>query len=288
MTAEASTFWIDTSKVRLQIQGQVIDESLRKTKYRGMFHAITKVSHEEGFRALYSGIKPALLRQGTYGTINIGLYHGFKGILSSDSSKENLGKNIICGMLAGAISSSICNPTDVLKVRLQAHTITSTKESMFDAFKDIWQVEGLKGLYRGVGPTAQRATIVTSVELPVYDSCKRMLMDTGFLSDTELTHFLSSFVAGLSAATASTPVDVIKTRMMNQLTVCPNSEEYSKLYKSSWDCLARTVKTEGLLALYKGYVPTLFRMTPWNIVFFMSFEQYKRLANKIGALTMQV
>lgn len=283
MTAETSTFWIDTSKVRLQIQGQVIEESLRKTKYNGMCHVITKVSQEEGFLALYNGIKPALLRQGTYGTINIGLYNGFKSILSFDTSKENLGTNILCGMLAGAISSSICNPTDVLKVRLQAHTIETTKETMTmcAAFKNIWQIEGFRGLYRGVWPTAQRATIITSVALPAYDSSKKMLIDLDCMNNTEITHFVSSLVAGVSMATASTPIDTMKTRMMNQITVPANSKANSKLYKGTLDCLLRTVKSEGLLALYKGYIPTLFRTIPFNIVFFMTYEQYKRLANKI-------
>ena len=63
MTAEACTFPIDTTKIRLQIQGQLADGA-KNTKYRGMSHAIVKIMRNEGFRALYNGIKPALLRQG--------------------------------------------------------------------------------------------------------------------------------------------------------------------------------------------------------------------------------
>ena len=278
MTAETSTFGIDTVKIRLQIQGQVIDEFLKKVKYKGMFHAFWKITREEGFLALYSGLKPALLRQGMYGGLNIGLYHGFKRMMSADVHQETLGRNILAGAMAGSISSSICTPTDVLKVRLQAHTIASTKERMFAAFGDIYRTEGLGGLFRGIVPTATRATIVTSVELPGYDFAKRCILDSELLCDNELTYFISSGFAGICAALASTPVDTIKTRMMNQVTVCSETGEIAKLYKGTWDCFIRTWRTEGPFALYKGLVPTCCRMIPWNIVFFISLEEYKKIA----------
>ena len=278
MTAETATFGVDTVKIRLQIQGQVIDESLRKLKYRGTLHAFWKITREEGFLALYSGLKPALFRQGVYGGLNIGLYHAFKHTLSGDAKDETLGRNLLAGAMAGSLSSTLCTPTDVLKVRLQAHTITSTKERMFAAFGDIYRTEGLRGLYRGVVPTATRATIVTSVELPGYDFAKRCILDYDLLCDNEITYFISSAFAGICAALASTPVDTIKTRMMNQVTVCSETGEIAKLYKGSMDCFVRTWKTEGPLALYKGLVPTCCRMIPWNIVFFISLEEYKKIA----------
>lgn len=51
----AGTFPIDTTKTRLQIQGQKIDQSFSQLRYRGMTDAFVKISREEGLRALYSG-----------------------------------------------------------------------------------------------------------------------------------------------------------------------------------------------------------------------------------------
>lgn len=39
----------------------------------------------------------------------------------------------------------------------------------------------------------------------------------------------------------------------------------------------QTVRTEGFLALYKGFVPTWLRMGPWNVIFFLTYEQLKHL-----------
>lgn len=49
------TFPIDTTKTRLQIQGQKLDGRYSAVRYNGMFHALVRISREEGVRALYFG-----------------------------------------------------------------------------------------------------------------------------------------------------------------------------------------------------------------------------------------
>lgn len=51
----AGTFPIDTTKTRLQIQGQKIDQFHMELKYRGMTDAFIKIFKQEGMKALYSG-----------------------------------------------------------------------------------------------------------------------------------------------------------------------------------------------------------------------------------------
>ncbi|WAR28115.1 UCP5-like protein [Mya arenaria] len=164
VTAECGTFPIDTTKTRLQIQGQRIDAKLSQVKYNGMIHALLRIFKEE--------------------------------------------VNVFCGIVAGIVSSSFANPTDV---RMQARSSLSGKETMVRAFHDIFRQEGVRGLWRGVGPTAQRAAIVVGVELPAYDMIKKYIINHHIMGDTKETHFVSSFTAGLAGAIASTPVDVVKS-----------------------------------------------------------------------------
>ena len=51
----SGTFPIDTTKTRLQIQGQKLDGRFTTVRYNGMFHALSRITREEGVRALYSG-----------------------------------------------------------------------------------------------------------------------------------------------------------------------------------------------------------------------------------------
>ncbi|XP_061654113.1 kidney mitochondrial carrier protein 1-like isoform X4 [Phyllopteryx taeniolatus] len=268
VTAECGTFPIDLAKTRLQVQGQVGDSKYREIRYRGMLHAIVRIAREEGVRALYSGIAPATLRQASYGTIKIGTYQSLKRLLAERPQDETLATNVLCGVLAGVVSSSIANPTDVLKIRMQAQGRV-IRGSMMGNFISIYQQEGTRGLWKGVSLTAQRAAIVVGVELPVYDITKKRLILSGHMGDNAYTHFLSSFVCGLAGALASNPVDVVRTRMMNQ--------RGAALYQGTLDCVLRTWRSEGLVALYKGFFPNWLRLGPWNIIFFLTYEQLKKI-----------
>ncbi|XP_043853131.1 kidney mitochondrial carrier protein 1 isoform X2 [Dromiciops gliroides] len=241
ITAECGTFPIDLTKTRLQIQGQTNDAKFKEIRYRGMLHALVRICREEGLKALYSGIAPAMLRQASYGTIKIGIYQSLKRMFADRPEDETLLLNVVCGILSGVISSSIANPTDVLK---------------------------------GVSLTAQRAAIVVGVELPVYDITKKHLILSGLMGDTVSTHFLSSFTCGLAGALASNPIDVVRTRMMNQKALQDGTHSG---YKSTLDCFLQTWKSEGFFALYKGFWPNWLRLGPWNIIFFVTYEQLKKL-----------
>ncbi|XP_032729888.1 kidney mitochondrial carrier protein 1 isoform X3 [Lontra canadensis] len=241
ITAECGTFPIDLTKTRLQIQGQTNDANFKEIRYRGMLHALVRIGKEEGLKALYSGIAPAMLRQASYGTIKIGTYQSLKRLFVEHQEDETLLINVVCGILSGVISSTIANPTDVLK---------------------------------GVSLTAQRAAIVVGVELPVYDLTKKHLILSGLMGDTVYTHFLSSFTCGLAGALASNPVDVVRTRMMNQRVLRDGT---CSGYTGTLDCLLQTWKNEGFFALYKGFWPNWLRLGPWNIIFFVTYEQLKKL-----------
>lgn len=230
-----------------------------------------QIYRQEGLRALYSGIAPAILRQSVYGTLKFGSYYSLKSVIVShfyegDTSVENTYINISCAALAGAFSSAIANPTDVLKVRMQAQGKGATQMPLYKCFYEIYHLEGFRGLYRGVMPTSQRAMTIAAVELPVYDFCKDYLLDT--VGDRPVNHFISSFIASLLAAIASCPIDVIRTRLMNQrkilrtygtTTSVATAAQSTVYFTNSLECLTSIVRNEGALALYKGEMMSLLK-----------------------------
>lgn len=52
------------------------------------------------------------------------------------------------------------------------------------------------------------------------------------------------------------------------------------LYAGIFDCLAKTVKTEGFLAIYKGFLPHLARILPHTILTLSLAEQTNKLMKK--------
>lgn len=82
---------------------------------------------------------------------------------------------------------------------------------------------------------------------------------------------IGSLISGLVSAVVSTPMDVVKTRLMNQ-------PAKATLYTGMLDCAVKTVRGEGLMALYKGFMPAYARLAPWQLVFFLSFETLNKAA----------
>ena len=53
------------------------------------------------------------------------------------------------------------------------------------------------------------------------------------------------------------------------------------LYKGVFDCLMKTVRTEGFFAIYKGFLPHLARILPHTILTLSLAEQTNKLMKKI-------
>lgn len=97
---------------------------------------------------LLSRISSAILRQATYGTIKFGTYYSLKkAVTDAWATGDLVTINIICAALAGAISSAMANPTDVVKVRMQVSG-NEKNMSLLNCFRDVHRHEGIRGLWR--------------------------------------------------------------------------------------------------------------------------------------------
>ena len=119
----------------------------------------------------------------------------------------------------------------------------------------------------------QRAAILTAAQIPSYDHTKHTLKNHGLMHEGLRLHIVSSMIAGFVTAFVTSPVDVVKTRVMNQRI----KGEGVVLYKSTIDCIAKTIRSEGIFGLYKGFIPNWMRIGPHTIITFLIFEQLRRL-----------
>lgn len=238
-----------------------------------------KIFQTEGVAALFSGVSATVLRQCLYSTTRMGLYEIFKKKWSDPNSGTlPLGRKIAAGLLAGGIGAAVGNPADVAMVRMQADGRLPPSErrnykSVFDAIIRMSKQEGITSLWRGSSLTVNRAMIVTASQLASYDQFKEMILGKGLMKDGLGTHVTASFAAGFVASVASNPVDVIKTRVMNMKAEPGTAPPYS----GALDCAIKTVRAEGPLALYKGFVPTISRQGPFTVVLFVTLEQVRKL-----------
>ncbi|ELR12925.1 mitochondrial carrier protein [Acanthamoeba castellanii str. Neff] len=182
---------IDVVKVRLQLRGE-LGGAAAQSKVGFLSHLL----RTEGLSAFYKGLSASLMREASYSTIRMGGYEVCKTQLgATDPATTPLWKKIVAGGIAGATGAAIANPTDLVKVRLQADTGSHATggpryKSTLHAFKEVYRTEGWAGLYRGVGPTTQRAALLTAAQLSSYDHAKQALLRLGVVREDNLyAHF---------------------------------------------------------------------------------------------------
>ncbi|KAE8300291.1 Mitochondrial uncoupling protein 2 [Larimichthys crocea] len=267
--ADIVTFPLDTAKVRLQIQGE--KTAVGGIRYRGVFGTITTMIRTEGPRSLYNGLVAGLQRQLCFASIRIGLYDNVKSFYTGGKDNANVFIRILAGCTTGAMAVSFAQPTDVVKVRFQAQMnldgVARRYTGTMQAYRHIFQNEGLRGLWKGTLPNITRNALVNCTELVTYDLIKEAILRHNLLSDNLPCHFVSAFGAGFVTTVIASPVDVVKTRYMNS----PPGQ-----YKSAINCAWTMMTKEGPTAFYKGFVPSFLRLGSWNVVMFVSFEQIKR------------
>jgi solute carrier family 25 uncoupling protein 27 len=276
--AETVTYPLDLTKTRLQIQGE---GSRKSAAYRGMVRTAYGIA-TEGLLKLWQGVTPAIYRHFVYSGCRMGFYEWIRDNLlgKNPNGTYSLWKASLSGLSAGAAAQFIASPTDLIKVQMQMEG-RKLLDGKLPRFRNTWHAftvtvseGGVWGLWKGWVPNVQRAALVNLGDLTTYDTAKHLILTRTSLKDNPVTHTLASACSGLVSAILGTPADVVKTRIMNQQYI----NGRGALYSSSVDCLVKTVQIEGFWALYKGFLPIWARMAPWSLVFWLSYEQIRRLA----------
>nr|CAB3490643.1 unnamed protein product [Digitaria exilis] len=227
--AEICTIPLDTAKVRLQLQKNVAAGDALP-KYRGLLGTAATIAREEGAAALWKGIVPGLHRQCIYGGLRIGLYEPVKSFYVGKDHVGDvpLSKKIAAGFTTGAIAIAIANPTDLVKVRLQAEGklapgVPRRYAGAMDAYAKIARQEGVARLWTGLGPNIARNGIINAAELASYDQVKQTILKLPGFKDDVFTHLVAGLGAGFFAVCVGSPVDVVRCPLVPHATVSENS-----------------------------------------------------------------
>lgn len=268
----------ETVKIRLQLQGELQAKDVAVKKYRGVLHGVSVVFKNEGFRGLYRGIGCAYIYQILLNGCRLGFYEPLRAsttqLIFKDSNVQSLGVNVFSGASSGVLGAMAGSPFFLVKTRLQSYSPflpvgTQHKyRNAFDGLRQIYKAEGIKGLYRGMGASMVRTGAGSSVQLPTYFFAKRRLIRHFGMEDGPGLHLLSSACSGFVVCCFMHPPDTVMARLYNQ---------HGNLYNGIFDCLYKTVRTEGVLAVYKGFFAHLARILPHTILTLTFAEQTNKM-----------
>lgn len=220
--------------------------------YNGLVGTVSTIVKQEGYRALYNGLSAGLQRQMCFASVRLGCYDGVKNFYGSLIREREDGMQIftriLAGLTTGGMAVIVAQPTDVVKIRMQAQIKTNPLvkpkyTSTVGAYKMIGREEGMKGLWRGAAPNVGRNAIVNVAEIVCYDIVKDCLIQYAQMEDNIKCHFSAATIAGFATTICASPIDVVKTRYMNSK---PGQ------YRGAIECARRMANNEGAAAFYKG------------------------------------
>ncbi|KAG4413887.1 hypothetical protein IFR04_012982 [Cadophora malorum] len=192
----------------------------------------------------------------------------------------------LAGATGGFTSGIVTCPLDVIKTKLQAqggfrprttgvpsHVVYS---GLIGTGKVIWREEGLRGMYRGLGPIILGYLPTWAVYFTVYGRSK--VFFSSYVENTYGVNFCSSLVAGACSTMVTNPIWVIKTRLMSQVSRKATSNEARPPwhYRSTFDAARKMYRTEGILSFYSGLTPALLGLTHVAV----QFPAYEYLKTK--------
>ncbi|OTA70281.1 mitochondrial carrier [Hypoxylon sp. EC38] len=218
--------------------------------------------------------------------------------------------NALSGAVGGFTSGIVTCPLDVIKTKLQAqggfmpidkgryvghHRVYS---GLVGTAKIIWKEEGLRGMYRGLGPIILGYLPTWAVWFTVYNKSKVFMAENN-RKNQFFINFWSSIIAGASSTIVTNPIWVIKTRLMSQsatgynrqMSMFPRSGNTPTSrptidspwhYRSTLDAARKMYSSEGVLSFYSGLTPALLGLTHVAV----QFPAYEFLRKKFTGQAM--
>lgn len=141
--------------------------------------------------------------------------------------------------------------------------------NVFYHLKFIVETEGVRSLFKGLGPTLVGVAPYRAIYFYTYANSKQMF--SNYLpADSSLLHIASAFSAGFLAVTGTNPIWFVKTRMQldESRSGIGAREVINKLYRE-----------KGIIGFYKGISASYFGIIE-TAIYFSIYEKLKKISNE--------
>ncbi|KAF9927372.1 hypothetical protein BGZ67_007548 [Mortierella alpina] len=224
-----------------------------------------------GFRGVYSGLTSAVIGSAPGASMFFVTYEGLKKTLSAVIPDPQHAPVVhMMSASGGEIAACFVRvPTEVIKQRMQTKQFTTTTA----AVKSVIHNEGVLGFYRGYFSTVAREIPFTCIQFPLYEYMKKTYAAATQRSKVDPWEAaICGSISGGTAAGITTPLDVIKTRvMLSQRN--PAGAQSSAYYSGIVSTFKRILAEEGPRALFSGIGPRVMWLSIGGSIFLGVYEK---------------
>ncbi|KAI0220034.1 Solute carrier family 25 member 40 [Lamellibrachia satsuma] len=137
--------------------------------------------------------------------------------------------------------------------------------STMDALVKIARQEGIRTLWSGLPPTLVMAVPATMIYFTGYDHLKDALGYSESDPSTRYIPVVAGVLARIGAATATSPLELIRTKMQSERLT----------YKRLTEIMLASISGSGIKSLFMGLGSTLFRDVPFSGIYWFGYEYIK-------------
>ncbi|CAD6584970.1 MAG: hypothetical protein CYPHOPRED_002903 [Cyphobasidiales sp. Tagirdzhanova-0007] len=243
-------------------------------QYGGLVSALSKIWREEGIRGMFRGNGVNCMRIMPYSAVQFTAYEQFKKLFTRNGTVPlETPLRLSAGALAGICSVCATYPLDLVRSRLSIISASIGTASLHSSGSGsatlllspearmgvmgmtarIWREEGgLRGLYRGIGPTAVGVAPYVGLNFTFYELLKVYFTPPDRPPST-WRKLSCGATAGAISQTLTYPLDVLRRKM--QVTGMKDKVDFN--YNNSFDAVRTIVRMEGMRGLYTGLIETI-------------------------------
>lgn len=261
-STDLAFFPIDTLKTRLQAKGGFFANGGYRGVYRGLGSAV--VASAPGASLFFV----------SYDYMKAELKPKFQRLLPSASDQFVDTTVQMCSSTFGEISACMVRvPSEVIKQRTQTHASHSSWQT-FKILLGNENGEGIrKNLYRGWSTTIMREIPFTCIQFPLYEFLKKKWAEhDGVSKIAPWNGAVCGSIAGGIAAAATTPLDVLKTRLMLSHRSIP-----------VWQLARNIYREEGPKVFLSGIGPRTMWISAGGAIFLGMYETVHALLTYRGS-----
>lgn len=256
---------LDRIKLLFQVQA-VASSGTSATAYTGVGQAFYKIYTEEGILSFWKGNGVNVVRVAPYAAAQLASNDYYKTLLADENGKLGVSQRLVAGALAGMTGTALTHPLDTVRLRLALPN--HEYKGAMHCFSTVYRTEGVRALYKGLGPTLAGIAPYAATNFASYDIAKKMYYGENGKEDRVSNLFVGG-ASGTFAATVCYPLDTIRRRMQMK----------GKTYNGMLDAITTIARTEGMRGFFRGWVANSLKVVPQNSIRFVSYEILKDLLN---------
>lgn len=249
---------------------KTVMQAAEGARYRTLGDCVIRLAQARGVGTLYRGLPAAIAASAPSSAVFFATYESLKRHLGATCASHTL--VAACG--ANLAASLLRVPPEVVKQRVQ----TGLHRHALVAVASIAREDGVRGFYRGYGAQLMRDIPYAMAQFGTYEALKRRV-DGSYEPSTSshgatkrrtgrrALHALGrGACAGAVACVITTPMDVVKTRMMTARGKMTHGN-------GTWWSTAKHVWREsGPKGFMRGVTPRLLYKMPSSAIFLVAYE----------------